>query len=365
MFASRFFQPAAAGLRTASQRTFASTSSRSPFCFRQTCRSTFRARIEGAKGRGWQQRAFGQSTRKSQYRRQAFNYQTFQATQGYIKRWAARPTFFYEFGGITLVCGVFYVANLEQVPISGRYRFRVIPYSWEASTGKQMYAQTMQEFSSKIMPAYSREHRLVQRVLDRLVPHSGLQDEEWEIHVIDDPMKNAFVIPGGKVFVFRGIMDVTKGEDGMAAVLGHEIAHNVAHHAAERMNGGYVVMVPAMIVFALLGLDPNFGSMAVNLAFTLPGSRKQEAEADYIGLLMMAESCYDPTAALRLWAAMEEEEKAAPPQFLSTHPSNHNRLEKIREWLPKAEDKRAQSECANTIGYTDDFRRQIGGFSRF
>ncbi|KAK4546546.1 hypothetical protein LTR36_001763 [Oleoguttula mirabilis] len=360
MFALHLFQPAAAGLRT-----FTTASSRSPVLFRQTYRKSSGALCQHVAARGWQQRAFAQSTRKSQYRRQVFNYQTFLATLALLKRWAARPTFYYEVGGLTAACGAFYVANLEPVPISGRYRFRVVPYSWEASEGRQMYAQTMEEYGSKIMPASSREHRLVQRVLDRLVPHSGLQDEEWEIHVIDDPMKNAFVIPGGKVFVFRGIMDIAEGEDGMAAVLGHEIAHNIAHHAAERMSGSYILVNLAMVASIPLGLDPSFGSVAVNLAFTLPGSRQQEAEADYIGLLMMSESCYDPTAAMRLWAAMEEQDEGAPPQFLSTHPSNHNRLEKIREWLPEAEDKRAQSGCASTIGYADDFRRQVGGLSRF
>ena len=77
--------------------------------------------------------------------------------------------------------------------------------------GQQMYQQTMQEYGNRILPPYSKEHRMVQRVLDRLIPHSGLGDEAWEVHVIDDPMANAFVIPGGKVFVFKGILDVTQG----------------------------------------------------------------------------------------------------------------------------------------------------------
>jgi len=222
--------------------------------------------------------------------------------------------------------------------------------------GRSMYDDTMQEYASQILPSYSPEHRLVQRVLDRLIPASGLQDEEWEIHVIRDPQKNAFVIPGGKVFVFSGIMDVAKGDDGMAAVLGHEIAHNVAHHAAERMSQSLVFLPLAMVFFAYVGLDPSIARFAVNLAFTLPGSRKQEAEADYIGLLMMAESCYDPRAAMGLWASMEEEEKGAPPQFLSTHPSNHNRLDKIREWLPQAEAKRENGECGNLAGFGKSLR---------
>lgn len=214
-----------------------------------------------------------------------------------------------------------------------------------------MYSQTMQQYGNQILPASHPKSRMVQRVLDRLIPHSGLANEEWEVHVINDPMKNAFVIPGGKVFVFSGILDVCQGDDGLAAVLGHEIAHNVAHHAAERMSQSNFLLVFAVIGSLFLGIDPGFGNIFVDLAFMRPGSRAQESEADYIGLMMMAESCYKPEAAMGLWARMEEEEKDAPPQFMSTHPSNHNRLEQIREWLPEAETKRDSSECSSVSGY--------------
>ncbi|WPH02763.1 Hypothetical protein R9X50_00563100 [Acrodontium crateriforme] len=294
------------------------------------------------------------------YRRQAFNYQTFQSTSGLFRRWAARPTFYYEIGGIGVLCSGFYVSNLETVPVSGRRRFNVLSAEREKAMGESMYQQTMQEYGNKIMPAYTHEHRLVSRVLSRLIPASGLEGEDWEIHVINENIKNAFVIPGGKVFVFKGILDVAQGEDGLAAVLGHEIAHNVAHHAAERMSQSFIFLPVAIIGSMLLGIDPGIGKMGADIAFSLPGSRKQEAEADYIGLLMMAESCYDPRAAMGLWARMEQDEHGrAPPPFLSTHPSSHNRLEKIREWLPQAQEKLAASECGTISGFVDDFRQKF------
>lgn len=243
-----------------------------------------------------------------------------------------------------MVGGV-YTYNLETVEVSGRRRFNIISAASEAEMGDQMYQQTMQEFSGKIMSPNSTAHRQVQRVLDRLVPHSGLEGEKWEIHVINDDMKNAFVIPGGKVFVFRGILDICQGDDGLAAVLGHEIAHNVAHHAAERMSRNVILLTVTGICSYLFGVDFSIGRLATQLVFTLPGSRAQEQEADYIGLLMMAESCYDPTAAMGLWSRMEKEEQGAPPQFLSTHPSSHNRLEKIKGWLPEAELKKENGDC--------------------
>ena len=165
------------------------------------------------------------------------------------------------------------------------------------------------------MPENSREVRMVHRVLERLLPHSGLEHENWEVYVIDDQTKNAFVVPGGKVFVFRGILDVCKGEDGLAAVLGHEIAHNVAHHAAEKMSRMVVILPVGIISWLLTGVDPGLVRFGVNLMLSLPNSRKQEEEADYIGLLMMAESCYDPSAAIGLWTRMEQAEQYSPPQL--------------------------------------------------
>ncbi|GAB7360251.1 hypothetical protein MBLNU230_g8011t1 [Neophaeotheca triangularis] len=280
--------------------------------------------------------------------RQAFNYRRFQASSSLLRRWAARPTAYYEAGAAGIVVAGFVVFNTEHVPVSHRRRFNIISPEYEASQGESLYKQTMQEYQQQILPANHPKHRMVQRVLDRLIPHSGLDGERWEVHVIDSPEKNAFVIPGGKVFVFSGIMDVCRGDDGMAAVLGHEIAHNVAHHSAERLSRVIPLLVLAYLGSFALGIDAGFGSTIVDLAFLRPGSRSQESEADYIGLLMMAESCYDPEAAAALWARMEKEEHAAPPQFLSTHPSNHNRLQKIGEWMDEAKAKQQDAECHGT-----------------
>lgn len=315
------------------------------------------------------QRAFASNTSSSQTRwqttwkraqhqhqqtrgyRQPLNYQRFKATSGLFRRWAQHPRFYYHVAGIGGTMGGVYVYNLEEVPVSHRRRFNIVGKEKEKEAGQMMYQQTMQQYGNQILPAYHPKSRMVRRVLDRLIPHSGLQDEDWEVHVIDDPMKNAFVIPGGRVFVFSGILDVCQDDDGLAAVLGHEIAHNVAHHAAERMSKSNILLGVVMAGFLLIGIDPGIGNLLTEFAFTRPGSRSQESEADYIGLLMMSESCYRPEAAMELWARMEEEEKNAPPQFMSTHPSNHNRLEQIRSWLPEAEAKRDGSDCSAMNGF--------------
>jgi predicted Zn-dependent protease len=322
---------------------------------RQPAQRTFMSSTSGSQTRwqtSWkkaqQQQGHQQQTRG--YRR-PLNYQRFQATSGAFRKWSQHPKFYYHIAGIGGTVGGVYVYNLEEVPVSHRRRFNIVGPAKEAEAGKMMYEQTMQQFGNQILPDSHPKSRMVQRVLNRLIPHSGLEGEEWEVHVINDPMKNAFVIPGGKVFVFSGILDVCQDDDGLAAVLGHEIAHNVAHHAAERMSKSNILLGVVMAGFLVVGLDPGIGNILTEYAFTRPGSRSQESEADYIGLLMMSESCYRPEAAMDLWARMEKEEQAAPPQFLSTHPSNHNRLEKIRSWLPQAEAKRNASECSTMNGF--------------
>jgi metalloendopeptidase OMA1, mitochondrial len=141
---------------------------------------------------------------------------------------------------------------------------------------------------------------------------------------------NAFVIPGGKVFVFSGILPIAKNDDGLAAILGHEIAHNLARHGAERMSS-MVMLEPIrwLLIFLdstgyTMGLGRLLGEVALDLGLSRPASRKQESEADYIGLLMMAKSCYDPAEAVKVWERMEKAQKAQGqevPQWLSTHPS--------------------------------------------
>lgn len=133
------------------------------------------------------------------------------------------------------------------------------------------------------------------------------------------------------MFVYSGIIPIARNEDGLAAVLGHEIAHNLAQHIGERMSGqiginillGSFVLMTALWGGAILGTQ-LFGGTVLDLLFSRPMGRKQETEADYIGLLMMAEACYNPEQALGFWQRMEhmqQQKEGAPPEWMSTHPS--------------------------------------------
>jgi len=254
--------------------------------------------------------------------------------------------------------GTFYFLNLEEVPVTHRRRFNIISPATEKKIMSGGYEEILQEFQGKILPSNHPYTQMVARVVERLLPSAGaLTDDEWRVHVIDDPnQKNAFVMPGGKVFVFSGILPICRDEDGLAAVLGHEIAHNVAHHAAERLSRSGFVLVAAILTSYVFDVSGRFSQSIVDMFLSLPNSRTQEAEADHIGLLIMAQSCYDPEAAVGLWQRMAEAEKYAPPQFMSTHPSSYNRMDTIRGWLPEAKAKFEESGCSVTSGYARKFK---------
>jgi Zn-dependent protease with chaperone function len=314
----------------------------------------------------------------SAYKQQSFNrgpqYKRFVAggLSGLFFRWAARPTFYRDVGLITTGTGGVYVYNLENVPVSGRRRFNIITPGLEERLGRATVDEVKQQYAGKFLDDADPRVRLVKKVLERLLPFAegeGLKGLDWEIHVIDSPEQNAFVVPGGKVFVFTGILPLCQGEDGIAAVLGHEIAHIVAHHTAyvasrsllhfasgtdisrsERLSTGFIVPLAALIFTLFFDTSFQLGHTLLNILLSMPASRKHEAEADYIGLMMMAQGCYRPEAAMEFWNRMEKLGQGGP-EILSTHPSNHNREEKIREWLPKAMEKAEKSDCHITAQY--------------
>jgi predicted Zn-dependent protease len=181
----------------------------------------------------------------------------------------------------------------------------------------------------RVLPGWDPRTVRVKRVMARLVPFSGMVDEDWEVFVVnDDSTANAFVLPGGKVFVFSGILGIARNDSGLATVLGHEIAHNLADHHSERLSqdvGASIVLYSLVILGGVFGLGPLimhfFGGRFLDVAFGFPMSRLQESEADYIGLMMMAEACYDPQEAASFWARMERASGQEVPEWMSTHPT--------------------------------------------
>ncbi|KAL2167625.1 hypothetical protein VTG60DRAFT_1061 [Thermothelomyces hinnuleus] len=265
---------------------------------------------------------------------------------------------------------IFYFSNLETVPVSGRTRFNVYSPESVKKAGEMEHKRLLWELEqrgARLLPDWDPRTIRVKRVMARLIPFSGMQDENWEVYVVDDPRTaNAFVLPGGKVYVFSGILGLARNESGLATVLGHEIAHNLADHHGERLSqdiGASIVLWSLVILGGAFGLGPIimhfFGSRFLDVAFGFPMSRLQESEADYIGLMMMAEACYDPREAVGFWARMERATGQEVPEWMSTHPTNMNRIKKIQEWLPQAMEKRAKSDCSTTASFADLFRQAL------
>lgn len=154
--------------------------------------------------------------------------------------------------------------------------------SQEEQMGKQGLAEVMGEYGGKVLPANHPASRQVRAVVQRIVEANGLEagPEGWQTHVVaDDSTKNAFVLPGGKIFVFTGILPVAKDEHGLAVILGHEIAHQVARHSAERMSS-LKVLFGLSLLLESMGIDPGLSRVLLNLVMTLPNSRKNESEGE-------------------------------------------------------------------------------------
>ncbi len=168
---------------------------------------------------------------------------------------------------------------------------------------------------------------------------------DWEFILIeDDKVVNAWCMPGGKVAVYTGILPYTKNEGGLAAVVGHEIAHAIARHGNERLSQGLLVQLGGLSLSNAMASKPEttrelwlkaFG-IGATLGFILPYSRKQEYEADYIGLILMAMAGFNPQEAVLFWERMKESGGAKPPEFLSTHPADANRITAMNNHLPEA-----------------------------
>ncbi|WP_447986982.1 M48 family metallopeptidase [Nitrospira sp. Nam74] len=235
-------------------------------------------------------------------------------------------------------------------PYTGRWQLDFIPASKEQSMGGQAYNQLMHDPKVK-MSHDPREVDPVQRVAQRIIQAAEVskyaetaKQFHWEVTVIkDDRTMNAFALPGGKIAVYTGIFPVAKDEAGLAAVLGHEVTHALARHGAERMSQS--VMAEAAVVVAgvgaaVEGVNPQLAQLAggalANYGFILPYSRKHEAEADHIGIILMAQAGYDPHEAIGLWQRMEQMSQGQPPEFLSTHPSHGHRIDQIEKWMPEA-----------------------------
>jgi len=237
-------------------------------------------------------------------------------------------------------------------PFTGKKTLALVPNSQIFPMSFQQYNQFLSE--NKVVNGTADAqmiHRIGTKIAnasERWLNANGyaayLKDYSWEYNLVDDPTVNAWCMPGGKIVFYTGILPIANGETGVAAIMGHEVAHALANHGQQRMSAGQLQAIGAVAGNVALSNDPEsqeIFNQAYGVGSTvgvmLPFSRNHESEADKIGLTLMAIAGYDPNEAARLWVRMKEASGGeAPPEFLSTHPSNDTRIDNIKEWAPAA-----------------------------
>lgn len=232
-----------------------------------------------------------------------------------------------------------------KAPVTGRNQLILMDHKQEMALGYQSAKQVLAQSKLSKNPKYNA---MLNRVGKRVATASGQSNYKWEFFVIDDAKTaNAFVLPGGKVFVYTGILKYMSNEDELAAVVAHEVGHALARHGAERMSSGQLVNMGGQLLQVGLGAKgvsaantnaalQAFG-MASQLGVILPYSRTQEYEADHIGLVLAAKAGYNPAAALTFWQKFIQQDKGKQrsPEYFSTHPDPTNRIARIKELLPE------------------------------
>lgn len=238
----------------------------------------------------------------------------------------------------------YFGAEKVTIPETGRVARVGLSTEQEESLGLQSYREVVAQ--SDVVRS-GPEFDLVMRVAKRLAASVGEagRNFDWQVSVIRSDQANAFCLPGGKIAVYTGILPYTRTEAGLAAVMGHEMAHAIARHGSQRLLQNSLTQTVLMgaqlsftdmdwdqrrMVLAALGAGAQFGVL-------LPFSRNHESEADELGLLYMARAGYDPAEAIAFWGRMSETESTRAPEFASTHPSPETRIAHLRRLLPRAQ----------------------------
>ena len=247
-------------------------------------------------------------------------------------------------------CG-FLMPSCTNAPITDRRQFKIISDAKLNAQAAKIYEKIKEKEKMsndiKSLTLIKDIGTKMQNSISEYFYQSNLADPtvdfDWEYILIDNKkIRNAWCMPGGKIAIYTGMLEVTKNEDGLAAVMGHEIAHAVAKHSAERASRGVVLNVGTKLADIISGgkisnVNRTVGIDTVGLIQQIgimnPFNRKQESEADYLGMIFSSLSGYDIRETVKIWERMKEINKGKEPmEFMSTHPSSKNRIKKINEW---------------------------------
>jgi predicted Zn-dependent protease len=259
-----------------------------------------------------------------------------------------------KIGIITLVAGIILIACATN-PFTGKQTM-ALPGTENSSLFPVAFQQYDQFLTDNKVIKGTADAAMVTRVgqkiavaAERWLNANGyigyLKDYKWEYNLVDDKAVNAWCMPGGKIVVYTGILPIAKGEAGLAAILGHEVSHALANHGQQRMSASMLQQIGAVGLNVALQDNKNLGlfnqayGIGSQVGVMLPFSRSHETEADTIGLTLMAIAGYNPEEAVELWKRMSAESGGqAPPEILSTHPSNASRIASLQSLVPKAKE---------------------------
>ncbi len=255
---------------------------------------------------------------------------------------------------LVLAASALALAACESAPVTGRSQMMLVSEGEELQLGLQTYRQILSTEQQSHNPQITA---LVEKVGARIAAAAERPQEnlwrrpsyQWEFKTIEKNEINAFCLPGGKVLVYAGLMPVARDETGLAVIMGHEVAHALAHHGAERLSNQLAATAGITAAATILagtssGNDRTYLPLMMaalgagaTVGYLLPMSRAQEAEADRIGLILMAQAGYDPREAVGMWERMRAANRGArAPEWLSTHPTDDTRIANIRSWVPEA-----------------------------
>lgn len=238
------------------------------------------------------------------------------------------------------------------VPLTGRRQLSLVPESEMISLSLTEYDKFIK---SNKLSTDNNKTALVKKVGERIANavnkymasqglSQNLEGYKWEFNLVEDPNVNAWCMSGGKVVVYTGLLPLTQTEAGLATVLGHEISHAVARHGSERMSDQMLIQMGGTALSSALAQKPEQTRQLALAAFgvgsqvgvILPFSRQDEYEADYMGLIFMAMAGYNPNESIPFWERMAKQGGSKPPEFLSTHPVDQNRINRLKQKMPDA-----------------------------
>ena len=244
------------------------------------------------------------------------------------------------------------MSSCTTVPITERKQLQLIPESKLNAKAAQIYEKVKEKEKLsddiKQLNEIKEIGKKIEYSISEYFDRSNIKDPtigfDWEYILIDNKkVKNAWCMPGGKIAVYSGMLEITKNKNGLAAVMGHEIAHAVAKHSVERASRNVAINVLTQITDSVTGgklstvnraTGQNVVGLLTRMGIVNPFNRKQETEADYLGLIFASLSGYDIRETIHVWERMKEANKGkTPPEFMSTHPSPENRKKKIESWI--------------------------------